>query len=56
MFTMIHKDQKTKKQGCLKSKGQESTRQTSNKTSKQYFLKKKEGKGVMIKRDSKGKT
>ena len=47
---MIHRNKKTKKQECMNSKGQVSTRQTS----KQYFLKKKEGKGVMIiKRDSK---
>ena len=43
----------SKKQECLRSKEQESTRQTSNETSKQYILKKKEGESTMINRDSK---
>lgn len=51
--TKYHVYQDTKKQECLRSKEQESTRQTSNKTSKLYILKKKEGESTMINRDSK---
>ena len=47
--TKYHVYQDTKKQECLRSKEQESTRQTS----KQYILKKKEGESIMINRDSK---
>ena len=47
--TKYHVYQVTKKQECLRSKEQESTRQTS----KQYILKKKEGESTMINRDSK---
>lgn len=51
--TKYHVYQVTKKQECLRSKEQESTRQTSNLTSKQYILKKKEAARTMIYRDSK---
>ena len=51
--TKYHVYQDTKKQECLRSKEQESTRQTCNETSKQYILKKKEGESTMINRDSK---
>lgn len=47
--TKYHVYQDTKKQECLRSKEQESTRQTS----KLYILKKKEGESTMINRDSK---
>ena len=47
--TKYHVYQDTKKQECLRSKEQESTRQTS----KQNILKKKEGESIMINRDSK---
>lgn len=51
--TKYHVYQVTKKQECLRSKEQESTRQTSNLTSRQYILKKKEAERTMIYRDSK---
>lgn len=51
--TKYHVYQVTKKQECLRSKEQESTRQTSNLTNKQYILKKKEAERTMIYRDSK---
>ena len=37
MFTKIHRNKKTKKQECMKSKEQESTRQTSNKRANNIF-------------------
>ena len=49
----IIKHTKTKYHVYQDTKKQESTRQTSNETSKQYILKKKEGESTMINRDSK---
>ena len=49
----IIKHTKTKYHVYQDTKKQASTRQTSNETSKQYILKKKEGESTMINRDSK---